>query len=87
MNARVESSGGTGRLVVEGVVTQASPDAWEVELVLELEGERDTRVLRGTTCEEVAQAAVCLDGEGIPGPAGQCSASPEGGIEVEIFGA
>lgn len=60
MNARIEAAGGTGRLAVEGVVTQESADVWQVELVLDLDGERDTRVLRGATCDEVAQAAELL---------------------------
>lgn len=45
------------------------------------------------SCQAIPNACVaapscrCLDGEGIPGPAGECTAIPGGGLEVEIFGA
>ncbi|MCA9705593.1 MAG: hypothetical protein KDK70_07090 [Myxococcales bacterium] len=60
MIERIEAGGGVGDLVVIGDVRQTALGAWEVTLSIELHAERDTRVLRGDSCEAVAQAAELL---------------------------
>jgi hypothetical protein len=60
MIERIEAGGGVGDLVIVGDVRQTALGAWEATLSIELHAERDTRVLRGDTCEAVAQAAELL---------------------------
>jgi hypothetical protein len=60
MTARIEAAGGTGDLIVQGVVRRAEDGAWEATLAIDLHGERDARVLRGESCEAVAKAAELL---------------------------
>ncbi|MCA9707700.1 MAG: hypothetical protein KDK70_17755 [Myxococcales bacterium] len=55
MIERIKAGGGVGDLVVIGDVRQTALGAWEATLSIELHAERDTRVLRGDTCEAVAR--------------------------------
>lgn len=60
MIARIAEAGGSGDLSVEGTVTQESADQWRLHLVLDLDGERDTRVLWATDCRSLADAVQVL---------------------------
>lgn len=60
MVARIAEAGGSGDLSVEGTVTQESADQWRLHLVLDLDGERDTRVLWATDCRSLADAVQVL---------------------------
>ena len=57
---RIAAAGGRGELVVDGEVSRLGGDAWQLALSLSLDGEADTRVLKASDCQALADAAVVL---------------------------
>lgn len=62
MHARLAAAGGTGQLNVSGTITEVAPQQWRLDLRIGLDGNDDLRVLEGTDCASLADAAELLIG-------------------------
>jgi len=60
MSERLASAGGFGRLAISATVLPQADGSWRMELVLELDEHRESRLIEGRSCESLADAVELL---------------------------